>query len=144
MTPVKFTPDGRPIYLVAAHNHHHPNKETHMSSLDTIIKALESLPAEQKRLLAERLNVEVIAEVSANDTAKAEKVRIAKIAAMRDDRNAAFRLVEGALARAGIKVEEAVNVAALDKLFANATRPVSVEDRMVIKTSLSRLGLLGA
>jgi hypothetical protein len=144
MTPVKFTPDGRPVYPVAAHNHHHPNKETPMSSLDTIIKALESLPAEQKRMLAERLNVEVIAELSAADTAKAEKVRVAKIQAMRADRDPAFRLVEGALARAGIKVEEATSVAALDKLFANAFRPVSVEDRMTIKAGLHRLALLGA
>ena len=28
MTPVKFTPDGRPVvYLVAAHNHHPNNKD---------------------------------------------------------------------------------------------------------------------
>jgi hypothetical protein len=144
MTPIKFTSDGRPVYLVAAHNHHHPNKDILPMSIDLIVKALEALPADQKRALAERLRVESIAEISAAETAKAEKARIGAINAMRAERDPQFRLVEGLLARHGIRVEEATTVAALDRLFANAARPVSTEDRMMAKSALHRLGLMAA
>jgi hypothetical protein len=115
-----------------------------MSNLDPILRTLSALTSEQKRELVQRLSAENLAEVSAAAAETAKKTRLARIAAARGEGNPAFQLVQGALARAGIAIEEATSVAALDKLFANATRPVSVEDRMTIKAGLHRLGLLGA
>ena len=55
--------------------------------IDHLIKSLEGLSPELRRELARRLESDVLAEVSAADTAKAEKVRVAKIHAMRAEGN---------------------------------------------------------
>jgi hypothetical protein len=114
------------------------------NNIDALCKTLENLPSDVKLELAKRLNSDVISQLSAAETEKAEKVRVARIQTMRAERDPQFRLVEGVLARAGIKIEEASSVAALDRLFANAARQASVEDRLFAKSALHRLGLMAA
>ena len=60
----------------------------------------------------------MITEISAA-AEQVEKTRIAKISAMRAERDNAFMLAEGILRRAGIKVEQAKSVREIDKLFAS-------------------------
>jgi hypothetical protein len=91
-----------------------------MSNIDSIIRTLSTLTPEMKRELVQRLAAENLAEVSAAAAETAKKARIAKIAAMRADRDPAFRLIEGLLSRHGIKIEDASDVASLDRLFASA------------------------
>jgi hypothetical protein len=143
MTPVKFTPDGRPVvYLVAAHNHHPNNKDSSVSNIDSLCKTLENLPVDVKLELAKRLNSDVVAQLSAAADEKAKKTRLSKIQAMRDGRDPAFQLIAAALNRAGIRLDDAVDIPTLDKLFAAASRPVDAEQRIMIKAGLHRLRLL--
>jgi hypothetical protein len=116
-----------------------------MSHLDPIIRTLSSLTPEQKRELVARLSADNLAEISAAAAETAKRARIAKIATMRAERDPQLRLVEGVFARAGIKIEEAVTVADLDRLFAKeALRPVSAEDRLMCKAAMNRMGILSA
>jgi hypothetical protein len=144
MTPVKFTPDGRPIYLVAAHNHHHPNNKdiSSMSNVDSLIQTLQGLSQELKRELARRLDADVIAEVSAAADATAKKTRLGRIAAARDSRNPDFLLAQGILRRAGLTVEEVTDAIAFDRLCAASARPPSTQDKMIVKGALFRLGVM--
>jgi hypothetical protein len=115
-----------------------------MSDIDSIIRTLSTLTPEMKRELVQRLSAENLAEVSAAAAETEKKIRIARIAAMRSERDPAFRLVEGALARAGIRIDDAVDIPTLDKLFAAASRPIDAEQRIMIKAGLHRLKLLAA
>jgi hypothetical protein len=112
--------------------------------IDQIIASLSQLTQEQKRTIVERLSAESIGEISAAAAESAKKIRIGKIQAMRAERDPALRLVEGALNRAGIALEQVTDVLALDKLFAAATRPVSAEDKLMVKSAMFRMGLISA
>ena len=113
-----------------------------MSNIDSRCKTLENLPADVKLELAKRLNSDVVAQLSAAADEKAKKTRLSKIQAMRDGRDPAFQLIAGALNRAGIRLDDAVDIPTLDKLFAAASRPVDAEQRIMIKAGLHRLRLL--
>jgi hypothetical protein len=114
------------------------------NNIDALCKTLEGLPSDVKLELAKRLNSDVISQLSAADAAKAENVRATRIKEMRAGRVPAFGLVEGLLRRHGIAIEAATDVPTLDRLFADAVRPISTQDRMMAKASLHRLGLLAA
>jgi hypothetical protein len=115
-----------------------------MSNVDSLIKSLQTLSPELKRELARRLDADVLAEVSAADTAKAQKARLTKIAAMRAERRPAFMLAQGELSRLGIAIDDVSDVIGLDRLFASAVRKPTVEKRMQIKDALYHCGLITA
>jgi predicted thioredoxin/glutaredoxin len=119
------------------------NKDTKMN-IESIVAALENLPAEAKRDLVARLSTDSIAEMSAAAADKAAKTRVAKISEMRASRDPQFRLIEGALGRAGIKIEDVTgDIFALDKLLASGAG-TTIENRMMIKSGLHQLGFIAA
>jgi hypothetical protein len=116
------------------------NKTDHLAA---VVAALESLPPELKRELADRLNVVATEKISAQAANHTKKLRTAMIAAARSERHPDFLLSEGILRRANISIDEATSVAELDKMLASATRPVSHQDRLTVKSALFRLGIIG-
>jgi hypothetical protein len=115
--------------------------------IDHLIKSLEGLSPELRRELARRLESDVLAEVSAADTAKAEKVRVAKIHAMRaEGNNPTFNYCQGVLRRLGVTIEDVEDVAAFDRLFASSalSSRVNADERLATKHGLYKLGLLAA
>jgi hypothetical protein len=105
MTPTKFTPDGRPVYHFSSetvHFEHQTNKVTSMSTIDGLVKSLESLSPELKRELVQRLAADNIAQVSAAAAETAKRTRLSRISAARDSRNWEFMTAQGILNRAAI------------------------------------------
>lgn len=113
-----------------------------MTNIDQVLAALSKLSPEDRRQVVDRLGAEAITELAAAAEEKAKKTRISRISAMRAERDPEFRIIEGALSRAGIKIEDVVDTLTLDKLFASAIRPIDAENRMVIKAGLHRLRLI--
>lgn len=113
-----------------------------MSNLDPIIRTLSSLTPEQKRELVARLSAENLGEVSAAAAETAKKVRLGRIAAARDSRNPDFMLAQGILNRAALNVEDVIDARAFDRLCAAAARPITPEDKMVVKSAFFRLGIM--
>lgn len=110
--------------------------------LDALAATLSGLSAELKGQLIERLSSESIVAVQAAAADAAKKTKLTRILAMRETRDPEFRLVEGALKRLNITVEEAVDLHTLDKLLAAAGNKASIEDRLFVKVGLRRLNLI--
>ena len=88
-------------------------------SINALVTALSGLSAELKGQLIERLSSELIVALQAAAADAAAK-KIAKIHAMRADRDPTFRYIEGILARAGIDIEKATDLPSIDRAFAAA------------------------
>jgi hypothetical protein len=143
VTPSKFTPDGRPVYHVAVSSvHSHQTKGIEMSSIDGLVKSLESLSPELKRELVQRLAADSLSQISAAAAETAKKTRLSRIAACRDSRNPDFGFAAGILNRASISVEDCIDARALDRLSAAADRPISADQKMIVKSALWRLGVM--
>ncbi len=111
-------------------------------TIDSLLQTLKGLPVGAKLELVKRLNGDVLAEVSAATEEKSKKTRIAKIAAARDSRDPDFLAAQGILNRAAIDMREITDARAFDRLCAASARPPSTEQRMVVKSTLFRLGVM--
>jgi hypothetical protein len=145
MRPVKFTKDGRPLYLVGYPFHSKKGVSTmSKTAIDTIVETLASLAPEQKAEVIKRLSASNVAELSAAAAEKDKKARLARIAAHRSDRVPAFNMAEGELKRISISIDDVTDTLTLDKMLASAIVKPTTEKRIEIKSALRACGLIAA
>ena len=112
-------------------------------TVDAVLASLAKLPLDVLNDTLRRVPQEVLPQLQAAATEKAKNVRLSRIAAARENRNADFQIAAGILARAGIdNVEDIVTARDFDRLCNRSTRPPSMQDRMTAKGALYRLGIM--
>jgi hypothetical protein len=112
------------------------------TTADQILASLAKLPAADLREVLQRAPKEILPQIEAAAAESAKKVRLSRIAAARDSRDADFLLSQGILTRANINVEDVTDSKTFDKLCAASHRPPSAENKMVVKSALFRLGVM--
>jgi hypothetical protein len=105
------------------------------------------LPYEEQRQLVEELGSLVEKVNAAESEAGRKKQAMSNIAACKAGslgEREMIRVLEGNLTRAGISLVSIVAAPEkIDAIFASASRPLSNETRMAIKSQLFRLGVIG-
>jgi hypothetical protein len=119
-------------------------------SAEDITKAMSLMTPAEKRSFLEKLNAGAIEQISAAEANEQKKVRLDSVRAARakafNDLAAhnTMAYLDGMLRRAGLPVVEEIAAqgpAMLDAVLASARRPLTMQERIELKSRLHRLNL---
>jgi hypothetical protein len=120
------------------------------SRVQTIAAAIANLDDDERRCLMSRVNNGMLDQISAAEAAEQKKVRLASVSAARAKAmvdlaaSNTMAYLDGMLRRAGLPTVEKfaeAGPAAIDKLLASASRPLTTAERLEFKGRLHALRL---
>jgi hypothetical protein len=123
---------------------------TRQVTADEIAAAMATMPADEKRKFLDKLNAGAIEQISAAEANEQKRVRLDSVRAARAKASVdlsaknTMSYLDGMLRRSGLPVLEQIadqGPAMIDKILAAASRPLTMQERLELKSRLHHLGL---